>query len=427
LTLECARDNNTPTYLLPSWGFDVKYIRALGRCPKCKGTFKPAKPLDFECPQCLTHPRRYMVEFPHEGRRIRRVKDLGGKTLRTFGDAHALCVQLQREAERPDFNIEKWQSKKPIEYRFSKLIGKWYDEKAALMQKGKRAPSYVPKLRTYIERFYIPAFGTLDVRGILSLKDFINGLPDNLSPKYQKNIRDALRGFFRWLRDEERVIDALPYVPTVEVPEYEFKIIRPETQAAILGHVPDEHKPIFIYLFNQGCRPSEARALKWKDIEGDTVTYRRTWSAQSLMERTKTKKARHNLLFPETAAALPRRGFGEDFVFTHGKGKRPYGDNLLHRIWRAALDSFNEAMSKEHPRWEPVHIKLYEATKHSFGTRYAKKVGSKLMQKWFGHTSENMTDRYVKIEVVDEFRAMVEREAKVARIENASNRPAKGD
>jgi integrase len=117
------------------------------------------------------------------------------------------------------------------------------------------------------------------------------------------------------------------------VPEHEPNVISPETQAVILNLVPEEHKPIFTFLFNQGCRPSEVRALKWKDIQGDTVIIRRTWSASKLREQTKTKRIRHNLLFSETLKTLPPKGFGEEFVFTHGKiVKRLYSHNYLNKI-----------------------------------------------------------------------------------------------
>jgi len=80
----------------------------------------------------------------------------------------------------------------------------------------------------------------------------------------------------------------------------------------------------------------EATALKWKDIEGDTVIIRRTWSGEILREQTKTKKIRFNLLFNETLKALPERRFPDDFVFTHGKAlKRHYSDNYLNKIFKA--------------------------------------------------------------------------------------------
>jgi site-specific recombinase XerD len=56
------------------------------------------------------------------------------------------------------------------------------------------------------------------------------------------------------------------------------------------------------------------------------------------------------------------------------------------------------------------NIDNYEATKHSFGTRYLNEGASRdLLKEWFGHTKIEMTERYTKIRVVDAFRQMLER------------------
>ncbi len=380
----------------------MKGIRPKGHCPKCKGTFKWDDKDGYICPDCLTHPRRYLIDFFYKGERIRRATTLDGKTLRSFADAHALLRQAENEIEAHKFDPTRWKSKEKIEFQFAYLIDKWYKEKQDLMKKGKLAPSYVPKLMTYIKHYYLPYFGNTDVREIfgVQIKDFARKLPDRLSLKYQKNVLDGLRHFFRWLR-EDRLIDDVPVFPKIEVPEYSFKVITPETQDLILENIHFKHRPIFTFLFNQGCRPSEARALKWKDIEGDIVTYRRTWSGRTLKETTKTKRIRHNLLFPETMNALPPRRFPEDFVFTHGKN-RPYSADLLNKLFRNATGELE------------LDITLYEATKHSFGTRYVNDgVSRDLLKEWFGHTKIEMTERYSKIKVVDAFRQMFDEKQKI--------------
>lgn len=186
----------------------------------------------------------------------------------------------------------------------------------------------------------------------------------------------------------------------MEVPEHEPKTIGKEIQIKILGFIPDEYKPIFIFLFHQGCRPGEVRALKWDCIENDIVTYKRTWSAQQLREVTKTKRIRHNLIFPETMAVLPKRRFPSDFVFVHGKKlKRPYSKTFLQDIFNNALDEFNRQYGTA------LKIGLYEATKHSFGTQLVNEgVSLELLKGWFGHTSQKTTEKYAKLKVVEAFR-----------------------
>jgi hypothetical protein len=69
-----------------------------------------------------------------------------------------------------------------------------------------------------------------------------------------------------------------------------------------------------------------------------------------------------------------------------------------------------------------LEIELYEATKHSFGTYYINNGASKdLLKEWFGHTNIKSTELYAKIKVVDAFREMQERNAKVINIETVTN------
>jgi integrase len=276
-----------------------------------------------------------------------------------------------------------------------------------LMEQGKRAHGYVPKLKTYIKNYYVPYFLDQNVREIFSCSDLSEKLPDMkvrkkdepMSFKYQSLILEALSVFFKWLQ-KERIIEQLPMIPTVDVPEHDPQTITSEIQDKLLDFIPVEHKPIFTYLFRQGARPGEVPALLGDVIEDDVVTYKRTFSGRRLNnKRTKTGKIRKNLIFPEVLALLPTT-FPGQFVFTHGKiKKRPYSYDFLNRIFKKALTKFNEKYGAS------LSVELYEATKHSFGTQLINMgVPEELLQKWFGHTKREMTAKYTKMKVVDAFR-----------------------
>ncbi len=376
-------------------------IRPEGKCPVCFNSFKFDKRRGFICPTHLTTPQRYVIRPFYKGERITRGTTFDGKTIRTLADALTLLRQFKDEKDRRILDITKWKSKLKIEYAFKHLIWKWYQEKEDLMNRGKLARGYVPKLRTYITNYYEPFFKGMDVREILSCKDFARQL--NKSPKYQKNILDALCCFFRWLRDEERLIQTIPVFPKIEVPEYEPQTASKDVRLAFLQLISEnepEHVPVFTYLIHQGCRPSEARALMGDCIEGDQVAYRRNFSGRRLVEHTKTKRIRYNYLFPETRAVLPRV-FPKQFVFTHGSG-RPYSQDFLNEIYKRTLQRFNEKYGTA------LDMPLYEFTKHSFGTEFinAHPEHEKLLQEWFGHTKPEMTRRYAKLKVVDAFRKL---------------------
>jgi integrase len=424
------RNDRSPENSGNFWGLSLKGIRAEGKCPKCKGRFKTDANKGFLCPTCLTHPERFLIDFWHQGERIRRGTTLDGKTLRSFPDAHALLRQAENEIEAHRFDVAKWRERQKKEFNFKVLVMQWYEDKKELMKNNERAPSYVPLLMTYIKHYLLPFFGHMDVRDItpMKIKEFRKKLSImspkriDLGPKYRKNILGALGHFFECLIEDE-VLEKKPKIPTIDVPEHDFEVISPETQAALLGFIPIEHKPIFVYLFNQGCRPAEAMALKWDCINGDTVTYKRTWSRRKLKETTKTKRIRKNYLFEVTRAFLPPRRFPDDYVFMHGKHKkRPYSGDFLNKLFTRAVSQLNKKLEEV---GDPFRLKitLYEATKHSFGTHMLRTVGvsPEILQKHFGHVKLEQTLQYTKFAAVDAFKEIEERTRKVIPLYTVTN------
>lgn len=240
-------------------GFDMKGIRPEGCCPKCKKPFKWDNKKGYICKSHLTSPERYSVIVYFKGERIVRGTDFNGDTLRTFADAHDLRMQAEKEKRAGTFNPAKWKSKKKIEYSFEVLIDKWLTGKEELMEEGKRAPSYVPKLGTYSRLYFMPCYGDRDVREIFNLDEFKRYAPRS-SLKYKKNVTAVLESFFRWCL-KKHYISQLPDFPErIEVPEHIPLTIDKETQLAILEVIPGEHRPIFAWLFHQGCTGLERSA-----------------------------------------------------------------------------------------------------------------------------------------------------------------------
>ena len=391
----------------------MKGISAESKCPLCKKPFRfDSRKLAFICSKHKTEAKRFLVTIHFKGERIRRATNLDGETLTTFAQAHALLNQGETEKRNKRFDPKKWKSRVKINYVFEVLISKWQDTKEELLKEGRRAPSYVAELPTYINRFYMPCYEGQDVREILNLDECLKYLSaylkangEHISLKYKKNIIECLQSFFNWLK-KKKYINELPEFPDViQVPEHDPQTISRELRIQLLAFIPDEHKPIFTWLFYQGCRPGEARALMGDclldGVEArDTVKYKRTFSDNVLMERTKTKNIRLNYVFPEVRAILPTVVLPLSFVFTHGvEVKRPYSKPFLNKIYRQALQTFNEANGSK------LDIELYEATKHSFGTEQVNNgVPIYYLKEWFGHTSEKMTEKYAKLNVVDVFR-----------------------
>ena len=100
-----------------------------------------------------------------------------------------------------------------------------------------------------------------------------------------------LKAFLNWCRKRE-VIDKIPAMPDIKVPEPQIKFLVSEQQAQILSAIPEEHRPIFAFMFVTGCRPGEVRALRWDCVylsEGFLVI-RRAFSGDYLREIPKKGK-----------------------------------------------------------------------------------------------------------------------------------------
>ena len=390
--------NNIPKSKL--WGLDMKGARPEGKCPKCGCAFTEQN--GYECPEHETTPKRYSWQRYAQGETIRRGRDLHGNTIRTLAQISELNGELDRELAANEFNIARWRGRQGIDFNCESYVWKWQKEKEDL------SPSN--RYGTYVKYYILPYFKGKNVKKVVSLKPFVRAIPGlapkgKPSPKYIKNILDATLNFFKFIKDhfweEYQIVLQVPTAPGIDVPEYEPQTVSRDVQDMFLKVVDSEHLAIFTFLVYQGARPSEVRALKGDCIDGDTVTYRRTFSDRSIVEHTKNKKIRYNYIFPEVLAVLPAT-FPDQFVFRINN--RPYSNNQLNDLYRKYLAAFNKKYKTV------LDLPLYEFTKHSFGTQFINENPDleRVLQGHFGHSSIEMTRRYAKFKTVDAFRKLAE-------------------
>jgi len=181
-----------------------------------------------------------------------------------------------------------------------------------------------------------------------------------------------------------------------------------DAQEAILRHIPDRHKPIFTFMFRQGCRPGEARALQWEDVDmvNRSVHIRRTFSRDEYQpDRTKTRAGRIVPLSDDVYLVLKGmhvKGIS-GFVFRQQSGKPYSNPDTLNQIWDIAIKKAGV------PR-----VTLYEGTRHSFASQAVKRgVDLYGLQKFLGHSSIAMTSRYAHMELDGLQRVLDTKEGKV--------------
>jgi integrase len=100
-------------------------------------------------------------------------------------------------------------------------------------------------------------------------------------------------------------------------------------QWKIIDHIPHEDRYIFKFMKLTGCRPSEARALRWADIKSDHIIFEKTFGRKNELKEVKQKRLD---TFPmiealkELIAEIPKKDF--TFVFINPRTGRPYNRHL---------------------------------------------------------------------------------------------------
>jgi integrase len=308
---------------------------------------------------------------------------LDGSPLTNGQQCQRVCVAIDAAIEREGgrFDVARWFGARRDRFEFSNYVDDWY-------KLQEYAPSWGRNVEHYLAAYLVPHFQGQDIREI-SARDlllFTKGLPKRLTEKTKKNVLGVLHKVMsdavKW-GDLER----LPAWPSISTMETEIKWLDPETQAKVLNAIPEAHRPVFQFIAEYGCRPGEARALHWDcvDFQRETITIRRGFSLDTLVEHTKTRRVRilpMTTMIKSLLLSLPRVS---DFVFTNGAG-RPFGRNSLYKIWTKVARSMG------------VDINLYQGTRHTKGCGLVNAGhGLEVIQSLFGHSRSDMTRRYAKV------------------------------
>jgi integrase len=362
-------------------------VRTKEKCPKCQGPFQ-GQPL--QCPHCLTSPHRYFVDFPWKGQRIKLYTGKDGHPLDSWERAFRLLTAMRNEIDLGKFDPKDYVAREIRSLFFENYILVWLARRERECQRQQLARSYLKDLKGAARNHFIPYFRGKNIRDIRAgdIEDFRNQLPETLSPKTVRNLLGSLHKLFqdayRW-----RDILHLPTFPQVRIKEPVTKWIAEEDQERILSKVREPvYRAFFLFLMKQGCRPSEARALRWEkvDLEHDIVTIDAAFDLNTFRPSTKEKDTRYLPLHPEVKEAilkLPRALNG--FVFVNRQG-RPLSSCRVYDHWRQAAQRAG------------IKITCYEGTRHSLASQAINRgVPEGKIGKMLGHKTPAMTKRYAKL------------------------------
>lgn len=304
---------------------------------------------------------------------------LDGSKLSSESNAIELWLQINKEVEDGTFNPQHFRPDSPLSIK--KYSEQWLQASQACTN-TKRV--YRSSIR-YATEYFGP---DCDIRNITHSKllSLYNDL--QLSEKGKYNALTALKTMLRMAYKDE-LIKKVPPFPRLSMglPQ-EIPYLSQEQQAKVLEAIPERHRPIFELMAEYGLRPGEARALKWDCITEDTITIRRAYSDNRLVERTKTGESRvYGLTGRARMAIKPARcetPFAS-FVFAKNKRGTSYRGSDLNAYWQSACAGVG------------IAIGLYNGVRHSrAGQLLDAGHPYEVIQDVLGHTSAAMSRRYAK-------------------------------
>jgi integrase len=347
------------------------------------------------CPKCGYD--SCVIRVFTDGKYVRIYHDKKGASL-SYTEAFRSLVAINGEMENeqnggPKFAIKNWLFREIEERKFGKKYDEWLVYKRNKIER-KQSNCREATLKLYgVYGKHFQHLVDFDVRKIQKgdiEKYFLNELPSELSQKYTQNMLLALKTFFRWLNDQEKV--EIPRFPDFKVTvSKKQRSITYEAQMEAIGKIPEQHRDIFYFQRETGLRVSEVCALQMGDFDlpSSRVLIQRTYSGYDLIETTKGNKgdwiplSRFAL---EIALRNAKNRFGKDFLFINASTGRGYKPSYLRRLWA------------EHG---VKGLTLYEATRHSTITDWSKNATAFQVKDLARHSDIRTSQRYVHNAMTD--------------------------
>jgi integrase len=365
------------------------HIRAKGKCPICGKAFVEIHKIGFLCLEHQTVPKRFYVDLPWQGQRIRVFSDKTGQVLDSYDRADKLSDRIGEALEDHTFDPSHYVTAEASKFYAENLLDRFEKDKIDNI-----APSYKKDYRRMIN-IARDFFKKTDVREIrkVNVIDFQKHCREKFSWKEKtlKNNLDLFKVFMNWLKNDLEIIDRVPQFPDIDVPMPAIKWIHSEDQAKLYELVADEDKPIVGFLMLHGCRPGEARAIKCKDVDLETqsITVQATFSKNAYRERRKGKKSKPYIIaiHPEMAEFITqtaKTSHPEAFLFVNPRTGTFYSQEAILRVWE-----------KVRKKGNVTGLRLYDAGRHSFASQLANaNVPTHKISWLLGHSTTKMSEKY---------------------------------
>jgi len=307
---------------------------------------------------------------------------------------HEIQADYQRyqKGEAP-FRIEKYTGKGFTDV--NEYFQEWMEEVIEPKRKPATIKGYWSYFKNWIQPFFKQNHVMLHEVQLDTLNKMMNYI--TLSPKGRYNVMNCFHSFMDYAWRSRRIPEVPPF-PKKE----DYNLVQPiikwlpeDRQMKIINAIPEQDRPIFLWLKYHLRRPSEACVLKWSDYDeiNKTWTIRRTLSARRVVESTKTRAIHvipcHSEFIP-TLRNLSKNNNSFVFISSRSRLREPrYTIESLNNIWRTACNATNES------------IDLYSGLKHSSCCQYLNYKGLSFseLQVITDHANSESVKRYGKVEI----------------------------
>jgi integrase len=316
-----------------------------------------------------------------------------GARMVTYDQAEAALGEIRRQIESGEFNPEYWTAPSRNELIWETFLTGYLKRQELRVKAGRITKATLDKRRSSLIN-HTTFFNGRNLRGIHAghLEDWIDSL--SLAPKTKLDLaREVGQMFKDALRRE--LIEKIPALPHIQVTKRKIRWLTAEAQAEILEQMEPGHRPIFLFMMEYGCRPSEAMALEWQDIDWlhNDFTFSRTISRRRTGKATKQRRDNN----------LPIVNWFEGWLESHPRGlpDQPVFKNTLSRKNRKnpkrryVSDTLNKIWNLAAAKAGYEGVPLYNAVRHSRGNQARREgwdVG--LISRLLGHASTKYVQEY---------------------------------
>ncbi len=232
-------------------------------------------------------------------------------------------------------------------------------------------------LQRYVRDYFV-WWENAPIQGVKrgDVEDWIQDLyAHGLADSTVRGILAMFKAFLRWVHDREE-IDRLPRFPSVQVPERALTFLSRDEQDQVLAAIDEPQRGIFLFLVDTACRPSEARAVGWQDVEVRDgvpwVWFRRAFKgplgSSPIKPYTKTRRSGDAPISERCWEWMQAHGDpSQPFVPMFRSQRGLWGASNLNKTWKAASARAGVPL-----------VPVREATRHSTLQRVRDEHGAEM-------------------------------------------------